>query len=142
MFNFWKLSGSDNGVYTDPPQNGVLRCPSGGEITEKATPVNYGANRNLILCYFQEEGGLKTGRLRILKQPSQQNFVIDSNSAQSFYAWDYRNRLYDIQLVLRHRNSSNLLFFDGHCGTKNAGAMELEMAQLSWHGIFGDGFYQ
>ncbi len=142
MFNFWKLSGSDNGVYTDPPQNGVLRCPSGGEITEKATPVNYGANRNLILCYFQEEGGLKTGRLRILKQPSQQNFVIDSNSAQSFYAWDYRNRLYDIQLVLRHRNSSNQLFFDGHCGTKNAGAMELEMAQLSWHGIFGDGFYQ
>ena len=64
------------------------------------------------------------------------------NRINALFSPNYRNRLYDIQLVLRHRNSSNLLFFDGHCGTKNAGAMELEMAQLSWHGIFGDGFYQ
>ncbi len=141
-FNFWRLSSSDNEVYTAPPQKGVLRCPSVAEITTESVPVNYGCNRNLINCYFQEIGGLKVGRLSILKQPSRQNFAIDSNAAQSFYAWDYRNRLFDINLVLRHKNSANLLYFDGHCENKGAGAMEVEMAQLSWHGIFGDGRYQ
>ena len=141
-FNFWRLSGSDGGVYTAPPQRGVLRCPSVAEITTESVPVNYGCNRNLINCYFQDTGNLKVGRLGVLKQPSRQNFIIDSNSAQSFYAWDYRNRLFDINLVLRHKNNANLLCFDGHGETKGAGAMEVEMAQLSWHGIFGDGIYQ
>ena len=142
VFDFWRLSGSGNGVYTVPPQNGVLRCPAVPGVETPSVPVDFGCNRNFILCYFQENGTLKTGRVNLLKQPSRQNYIIDSNSGQSFYAWDYRNRLFDINLVLRHKNSANLLFFDGHCGTKSAGAMEVEMAQLSWHGVFGDGTYQ